>query len=109
MTNYIHKVCFFLFLLFADVLISRSSSGICTILKLVNQSCFRKYSGQNERLEVLGEFSTGFATEWLLVFWWGLGMVQWEKGLGNPWPLVAWGRGPMDVHPGYGDEVFYSF
>ena len=56
MTNYIHKVCFFLFLLFADVLISRSSSGICTILKLVNQSCFRKYSGQNERLEVLGEF-----------------------------------------------------
>ena len=50
-----------------------------------------------------------FATEWLLVFWWGLGMVQWEKGLGNPWPLVAWGRGPMDVHPGYGDEVFYSF
>ena len=59
-------------------------------------------------LEVLG-VSMRFATEWLLVFWWGLGMVQWEKDWGNPWPLVAWGRGPMDVHSGYGDEVFYSF
>ena len=87
---------------------------VCTNLKFepiwsLNQSCFWKCSGQNDMLEVLG-VSMRFATEWQLEFWcWRLGMGQWEKCLSNLWPLVAWGRGPMDVHQGYGGGVSYSF
>ena len=51
------------------------------------------------------------AKEWQLGrFWcWSLGMGQWGKCLGSLWPLVALGRGPIDVHQGYVCGFSYSF